>query len=198
MKKKLQLIIDMDNTCTNSCYSIFELYQKETGDFSSKYKKHDWNFKGIIPSSYLKRAIDLFGTKQFYDNLTLIDDCKDVLNRLKQYFEIIICSKCVEHGLDIKLNYIKNNIPCDRIVFIIQNDFEKNFVGDNDLSIIVDDTLDAMGGKRYKKILFGDYLWNEKVSDKWLEENNVVRNNNWLDLEKRLMNLYIKYTNSVA
>lgn len=196
--KKIQLIVDMDNTCTNSCFTVFKLYQEETGDYSKEYTKHGWNFEGLIPPHYTKRAIDLFGTKAFYDNLILMDNCKEVLERLKKYFEIIICSKCVNHGLDIKLDFIKKNIPYDRIVFVMQEDFEKSFIGDKDSSIIVDDTLDAMGGQRYRKILFGDYLWNKNVSDKWLEENNIERNDNWLDLEKRLMKLYSDYIKTVA
>lgn len=195
---KRQLIIDADNTLVNSSETIIDIFRRSNKNipkFDSKIL--NWDFSPYLNTPQMQKlAVTKFETQDFYDNLSLFPNALVVLERLKENFEIIICTKPMRNSIEMKEQFIKNYIPHDRIVFLMQDDFDKSFIGKKD-SIIIDDKIEClMGGDRTLRILYGEYGYQDEELERegikgHKDLSEVVQIANWLDLEK-LLELYIK------
>lgn len=187
MKRK-SIIVDFDSTIANTVKTIFEIYQKETNDYSGEYHtKHMWDFGGLLPKEYVSRAIELFGEQILYDNLEFIDGAKETLLKLSKDFDLTICTVHDAKSIHMKDKWIKDNLPfIDNVVYLTNNTFNKSIIkGD----IIIDDRISCLAGDRELKICFGDYGYNtfndiaksgidgfiQKAFD-WSDVYNIIEN----------------------
>lgn len=157
--KKLVIAVDFDNTIVASSKAVFELYQKESGDYNSIYTdNHLWDFDRLIPSEYWSRAYKYFCEQKFYDILEPLDGAIKVLKELSEEHEVVIVTKHDPDGIAIKAQWIRNNLPfISRVVFLVQDDYEKSIINSD---IFIDDKPECLSGSNGFKILFGNYGYN--------------------------------------
>lgn len=193
---KKTIIVDVDNTLVNSSETILDIYKDEmsVSDDIKYTKNHLWDFEGLIPRSYLERALELFGEDKFYDKLKFIPYADKVMNRLNSKYNVKICSVHDEKTADKKINWLKNNLPFLNDENIIILPYSKGFnkskvTGD----IIIDDKMDCLFGNREMKLLFGEYGYNqyENLSKEnkllYNTSNNIIRVENWKVIESLLI-----------
>lgn len=195
---KPRLLIDMDNTIISSGKACVELYKRDKGiyiDFNMKYLQ--WNFKPYVPDEDFKMVISYFNDQRMYDIAEPLEDSVEVLKRLSEYYELVVVTKAHRYALPYKANWLYNYFSfVDRVIYLDQKDFDKSLIAGD---YIIDDKVQPIcGGNRKARILFGEYYYNQyenitkEEKDMWLEEirkgNSIVKIDNWLDVEKYLMN----------
>jgi len=171
----MKIVLDFDSTIVNTSKTIHNIYKEERGDNSSNFNpKHDWDFKGLLPSDYVPRALELFTEKKFTDNLVPMENAIEVLTRLSEKHEIWICTK--HHPLRVQYTekWVRKNLPFAKVVYVTS--FDKSIVcGD----IYLDDRMDALDSvidNFWYVLCYGDYNWNKE----W----EYMRITSWLQFEK--------------
>lgn len=180
--KRPVILVDFDGTIASSQKTAYELYQKDTGDYSKEYtNNHGWNFEGLIPKRYCEQAINYFSEQRFFDALELNREAAITLRDLSEFFEIIIVTRHDPDGVSMKAQWIKNKLPfIKRVVYLDQEDMNKgHIIGD----IIIDDNVDCLESSLAPfKICFGNYGYNE--------DYDGIKANNWTDVGCIIFNFY--------
>ncbi len=182
---KKTVMVDMDEVITEG--GFLHLINEFAG---TNYTKDD--VKGYYMQDLISDKDAFFKyyiTKNQYDYGILIPDVVEVLNILKDYYDIYICSsyiiKEIPKECGILLLY-KHNYLCEKLPFIPVN----NYAFVNNKSIIncdikIDDKIDNLVNADIK-ILFTSYH-NKGLDDEFLKENGVIRANNWLEVKNILL-----------
>lgn len=182
---KLRLYCDFDNTIVNSIKSICDIYSEDYRYYPNyKYIHwtdiHTWDFKECICAKP-KQIKRYFTQPRFFERLEFMDNAKEVLDRLKDKFEIVIVSMGVQPNLFGKEIWIKDNLPFAKFIGIDMEKYKDKSSIDMFGGILIDDEqryLDSSNADM--KICFGDeYEWNKDWKGK--------RGFNWTELENYLM-----------
>ena len=190
----LDLIIDFDNTIADSSKRVYDMFLKhhnlpENSPFD--YSKLKWGFEPYVTSEEDKReCLSYFDDEDFYSELTWIDEyAKDAIKCLhNKEYNIIICSKRNKNAYAPLLDWLDQNMPCEYQTCFVST-FDKGMVGRRN-SIIIDDKPTCLIGNldRSKKILFGNYGYQQDEFDKLNtpiecdELKNIIRCASWLDV----------------
>lgn len=181
------ILVDFDNTIAKSSERVFEIYQEESNDYSKSYNyDHGWDFEGLIPLSYMDRAISLFDKEIFFNKLRPMENAIEVLKRLSERHNIIIVTKANPEAVCSKSKWIKTNLPfVENVIYLEQKDFNKGLIkGD----IIIDDKIECLlSGNWGYRILFGDYGWNKDT--KGNPQCYFLRHTDWLEIESLVKNI---------
>ncbi len=182
---KKTVMVDMDEVITEG--GFLHLINEFAG---TNYTKDD--VKGYYMQDLISDKDAFFKyyiTKNQYDYGILIPDVVEVLNILKDYYDIYICSsyiiKEIPKECGILLLY-KHNYLCEKLPFIPVN----NYAFVNNKSIIncdikIDDKIDNLVNADIK-ILFTSYH-NKDLDGEFLKENGIIRANNWLEVKNILL-----------
>lgn len=123
---------------------------------------HTWDFKECICAKP-KQIKRYFTQPRFFEKLEFMDNAKEVLDRLKDKFEIVIVSMGVQPNLFGKEIWIKDNIPFAKFIGIDMKKYKDKSSIDMSGGILIDDErryLDSSNADM--KICFGDeYEWNK-------------------------------------
>ena len=195
IQMKKTILIDFDNTLVNSAETIFEIYKKEKNIIDKEYhRNYLWNFKGLIDEDYVERAVDLFGEKEFFNDLQLYPDAYRVVQKLSRKYHVRICSVHKMNTSHRKVAWIRKNLPFipkeDIVILPYENGFDKSCVQGE---IIIDDKVSCIRGNRELKILYGNYKYNQyEFMDKedkmmYTISNNILRAENWKVIESMLL-----------
>ena len=184
--KKPKLFIDYDSTITNSIKAIVDLYNE---DFKY-YKKFEyihwtdirtWDFLecNCAKTEYINIY---FNQQRFFDIVEFMDNAEEVLNRLKDKYEIIIVSMGYSPNLRAKEYWIKEHMPYTKFIGINFKKHEDKSHIDMSNGIFIDDNAKYFNTNAKYQICFGDiYDWNEDWEGK--------RCFNWYEVEKYLEEL---------
>ena len=179
--KKPKLFIDYDNTITNSTKAIVDLYDE---DFKY-YKKFEyihwtdirtWDFLecNCAKPEYINTY---FNQQRFFDKVEFMDNAEEVLNRLKDKYEIIIVSMGYSPNLRAKAIWIENNIPYAEFIGVNFKEHSNKSHIDMSDGIYIDDNAKNLNTNAIENICYGDiYDWNKD----WVGKRCF----NWTDLEK--------------
>lgn len=181
MNQKKKLYIDFDGTIVNSIKAIVSLYNE---DFKWYKKFHyiywmdinTWEFSECNCASpdYISTY---FNQERFYNKLEFIDNAKEVLDKLKDDYEITIISMGYSPNLIGKEIWIEKNIPYANFIGINYKKYNDKSHLDLSDGIYIDDNMKNLNTNAKENICFGDvYSWNEN----W----NGERCYNWIELEK--------------
>lgn len=182
---KPKIYCDFDNTIVNSFKAICDMY-----NYDYRYYKnyHYIHWTDIRTYNFLecncaktKDLIRYFRQPRFFDHIEFMDNATEVLNRLKDKYEIIIVSMGVQPNLFGKEIWIKDNMPFASFIGInIKKHKDKSYIDMSD-GIFIDDEKRYLDSSNANiKICFGDtYEWNEKWTGR--------RYYNWTEVEKYLM-----------
>ena len=168
-KKKFKLVIDYDNTMVNSSRTIInKLHWKNRHDrdnsFSYDPKELQWDFSPYAKTEEDRLwCVNQFNEQSFYDDLEPMRNCKEVLKRLHDKYEIIVCSNRSSSNAEMFLMSVHNLFGdlIDKIIIV--DDFNKGEYIKADIRI--DDRADCMNDEDSFNILFGDYGYSDSESD---------------------------------
>lgn len=184
MKK---IMIDMDNVITDPLF--LEIINEFLG---TNYKLED------LDEYYLQNLItkdkdkfwDFIEDKNLYEGIKLFDDCYEVLEKLNECYDLYIVTAYIWGGcsdlfitntLRDKYLFLREKLPFiqpQKYIFTLN----KNIMN---FDIRIDDRLNNLDGADVK-LLFNAWH-NKNYSDSELENQNVIRVNNWKDVEKILL-----------
>lgn len=110
-----------------------------------------------------------------------MDNAKEVLNRLKENYEIIIISMGVQPNLFGKEAWVKDHLPFAKFIGINMEKYKDKSCVSMSGGILIDDEQRYLNNSNANvKICFGDkYEWNESWKGK--------RCFNWIEIENYLM-----------
>jgi len=180
------IMVDMDDVLT------YGNFTKILNDYLGYRPDYD-NIKTYYLQDILGDKKDDFFCKfkdmDIYENATLLPDCYDVLKKLSKYYKIYICTDYIWREI-VKYagNNLKNkyNFLYDKLDFIEP----KNYIFTADKSVIncdikIDDKLNNIESAK-TKLLFT--AWHNKdMSEEELVKQNVIRVNNWKEIEQILL-----------
>lgn len=190
MSKKT-IMVDMDEVIVIGRFSKF--FKNYLGDINSD------NLNAQINQDLIKSSENEFQKSNNYKNLYKykngryikpLPNCIDVIKKLNQTFDVNIVTSYVwkENIVDTATN-LKNKYEYLRhwFPFIDPNNFifirDKNKIK---YDIGIDDRISNLQNCT-KKLLFTEFR-NKNLSKEELEKNNVIRVNNWLDIERNILN----------
>lgn len=182
-----RIMIDMDNVITNPLF--LEFINEFLG---TNYKLDD------LDEYYLQKLItkdsnkfwDFINNKNLYEGIELFDGCYEVLEKLNKKYDLYIVTayiwgdsydEFIVNTLRDKYLFLREKLPFirpEKYIFTIN----KNIMN---FDIRIDDRLNNLDGADVK-LLFSAWH-NKNYSDTELKENNVIRVNNWKDIEKILL-----------
>lgn len=183
MKK---ILVDLDDVLSMDAFinmvNVFANEKYTYNDIS------DYYIESVLPEEKLNDFYQFFRNNNLYEYSNVAQNSKEVLMKLMLEYEIYICSSYYsELGNEIFPDMISKK--CD---FLMKNYpflSSKNFIFCNDKSMIdadvrIDDRVDNLTGEGIK-LLFTAYH-NKDLTEKQLSELNIIRVDNWLDIEKIL------------
>ena len=188
--KKRSIMIDMDEVIVKGRFTEFldEFlggvdFEKLNGFFRQDLiKGKEEEFKKIYQFKNLyKKDNDAF--------VETLPNCIETIKKLSEYYEIYIVTSYVwkenvidaAHNLKYKYEYLKYFFP-----FLDSNNFI--FISDKTkikFDIGIDDRPKNLINCE-KRLLFTEFR-NEKLSREELEKDNIIRVNNWLDVQTLLL-----------
>ncbi len=180
------LMIDMDNVITNNQFTLFlEEFLNKKLDFNTMNVK----YRQDVIEGKEEEFRDIYQYKNLYENAPLLEGCYETIKRLSEKYDIYIVTSYI-WGKDIidpaenlknKFNYLKEKLP-----FIKTNNYifaQNKKIMHFDISI--DDRLSGLENADFK-ILFNSWS-NKSISEEYLSENNIIRVNNWSEIESLLL-----------
>lgn len=126
--------------------------------------------------------MNIFGLGYFFVKLEFMPGAPEVITKLSEKYDIIICSIGTYNNLSHKSDWINKNLPFVDAILIKNKGVEMNkSVVDMNGAIFVDDHMDNLASSNAStKICFGKkYPWNEKWDGVWA--------NTWKEIEKALL-----------
>lgn len=181
------IMVDMDDVITDTNFStVLEDYLGYKPDYSAVKGYYVQDILGDKKEDFFK----YFVTRNLYENATLLPDCYNVLKKLNNYYKIYICTDYIWREV---ISYAGDNLKNKYEFLYKELDFidPQNFIFVCDKSIIncdikIDDRPHNLKGAK-KKILFTAYH-NKEMKERELRKDNLIRANNWLDIENILLN----------
>jgi 5'(3')-deoxyribonucleotidase len=167
-----------------------ELYDKDFWKYKN-YKKIHWteintyDFKELTLINQ-NIVLDYFDDHRFFINLEYMENAKEVLDELKDEYEINICSLGRKRNLYLKEEWISKNIPYANFMGVNLDQGNKSNI-DMSGGIALDDHIGMLYSNNADiKIIYGDvYNWNKN------NIYNYPRCYNWYEFRKYLYNNHL-------
>lgn len=196
MKKVMYL--DFDSTIANSEQAFCDVYNdwyKSYEGFSPSKGEDviDWSFKYSCPlihkyhEDYRAEVMNIFGSKEFFDNLRMYDDALEVMMKLQNGYDLVICTSASPKNASRKVLWIEEHLPfIDEVIILINH--SKNGVGKGRVHMIEENS-----------IFIDDHpenLWSTRASEKVLfkyKETNYNKGWNgdevgsWKEIQKKFL-----------
>lgn len=183
MKKKIYL--DFDGVVVNTIKAVVDTYNDDFRFYNNFKKVHwedvfHWDFREL---KYADREYInfLFTQPRFFKRLEFMDNAKEVLNKLKEKYEIVIVSMGITPNLRAKKNWIKKNMPYAKFVGVNYSKYySKDHIDMSDGILFLDDNAsNLLNVNAQNVVVFGDvYPWNETWEDErcfnWYDVNNLI------------------------
>lgn len=183
-----RVLIDIDDVITNQDGWLYVVNKFLNTDYNIDDVK-GYYIQDLVPEEKKAEFIKFFVTKNTYDYCKINENCIEVMKELNSKYEVYICSSYVfrddlmysADSLKYKFEFLVRNFP-----FIDANRFtfhtNKAII---DCDIKIDDKINNLENAT-TKILYTAYH-NKFISDEELNEQNIIRANNWNDIRKILL-----------
>ena len=181
------IMVDMDDVLTSGNFSeILEDYLGYKPDYDNIKTYYIQDILGDKKADFFSKFKDM----DMYEKATLLPDSYEVLKELSKHYKIYICTDYIwREIIEFAGNNLKNkyNFLYKKLDFIEPKNFI--FVGDKSIvncDIKIDDKLNNIEGTK-TKLLFT--AWHNKdLTEEELTKQNIIRVNNWKDIQKILLN----------
>ena len=185
---KQKLYLDFDSTICNSAKAYCDTYNflyKGLPDFvpADHTKNQHWDFHEVAP--LVENPMSIFNHPFFFEKAEFMLDAEEVIKKLCEKYQVIICSIGTYDNISLKSQFIKTQMPYiqDAILLINQGcKMDKSSVNMEDgHSIFIDDVASNLYSSDAETcILFGErYPWNSG----WIWDHCLT----WLDVAKELL-----------
>ena len=184
MKK---ILVDLDDVLSMDGY--LNMMNDFLGTNYAYEDINDYYVENIMSEEKLKEYREFFKTHNVYDYSKPAPNSRKVLIKLMLEYEIYVCSS---YHSELDNTILPDLIPkkCE----FLQKNYpflsSKNFIFTNDKSMLdvdirIDDRLHNLEGSGIK--LLYDAYHNKDIDNELLEQNEILRVNNWLDIEDKLL-----------
>jgi len=176
------LIFDFDGTIVDTveafCKTYNQMFSTHEGFVAADPTQvYDYSFKDQCP--LIDDIQEIFGMKQFFDNLKPMKGSFNELKKLGADFPIMICTKGHNKNISLKSKYIEEHLGFVKDV-IYTNTEDKRIINMKDC-VFVDDHIDNLRtSNALIPIAYGEKLpWNEgwtglRVSN-WIVMRNFIK-----------------------
>ena len=195
---KIDLYIDFDSTIANSDKAVCRIYNEKYKEYEgfeyADWRKHrDWTYKFVCPLIHkfsenpVLAVKEYYGSSEFFKYLDLYDGVREVINLLKEKYNIIICTSAFPKNASRKVLWIEENLPeIDEIIIIINKNTNGSGKGRVPMmeknSIFIDDHPDNLKSTgASQKYLFK--MKDTNYNGDW--DGDVVRN--WQEIKGKLL-----------
>ena len=189
MSKKKKIYIDFDSTIVNTIKAIVSLYNEDFKYYEDFRFVHwtdinTWTFTECNCTDW-EYINSYFDQQRFFDRVEFMDNAKEVLDRLKDDYKIIVVSICSYPNLIAKEKWIEKNMPYAKFKGIRYEKHKDKSHIDMSKSILIDDKEHILTSSNAKyKICFSDkYKWNENWNGKrcynWTEVEDYIKKMNY-------------------
>lgn len=182
---KKTILIDFDSVVYNSVQRFLDLYETLYEDSVSVDEVDTWGFDECIKLEDKNAVEDIFAMENFYFPLELdkylFEDCIEVVSRLKDKYNILICTAGTSENNINKIKFCEKYLPKGVGVITLQRG-DGNFIGKDMMKadLILDDhETNLMTNQSIYKVLFkncGTKQWNENWKGDFVT--------NWLEFEE--------------
>ncbi len=180
-------MVDMDDVMTYGNFAkMLEDYLGYKPDYSSIKHYYIQDILGDKKDDFFSKFKDM----NMYEDATLLPDCYEVLKKLSGKYNIYICTDYIWREIpEYAGNNLRNkyNFLYEKLEFINPKNFI--FVGDKSVvncDIKIDDKINNIQGNNMK-LLFTAWH-NKSISDEELKDQDIIRVNNWKEIEEILLN----------
>lgn len=181
MKK---LFIDIDDVVCNSI--LLDTINEVTGknysedDFSNFYMQEN------IPKDLIGAFYEKLLSRNLYANCVIKDDCKEVIKKLSNVYDVYFLTSAYVPGAEKRAGRFYKD-KYDFVVKYFPFIEEKKLIISHNKSIIngdilIDDRIENLTDNFKTKLLFTAYS-NKNIPDEELKKKNILRFNNWKDIE---------------
>lgn len=183
-----KIYCDADGVILNSIAAICSMYNEDFKYYDGFtpvkwWEVNTWDFEECSCAS--KEYIDSYFTQpRFFKVVTYMDWAKEVLDELKDEYEIVIVSAGKIPNLRVKKEFFKENLPYCTFIGVDSDVYpDKSHIDMSDGVLFMDDTSSNLRTCNAPiKACFGDeYSWNED----W----NGFRVRNWNDVREFIREL---------
>lgn len=183
------ILVDMDEVITNVDFvAKVEKYLGLKLDLSGQVGYYLQDLLGDQKDAFFEQ----FRKENIYENSVLAPGCYDVLKRLQEHYHVYICTDYIWREM---LSSAGDNLR-NKFNFLYEKlDFldPKQYIFTADKSIVhgdirIDDKVSNLMGAK-KKLLFTAYH-NKTLTDEELQQQGIVRVNNWEDIGRVLLEGY--------
>jgi len=130
MKKDLYL--DFDSTIVNADQAICDIYNETYKDYEdfkpARWQDHqDWSYKYSCPLIHQHEAEPVktiqayYGSQAFFDHLEFYEDAYQVIQKLSEVYNIIICTSAFPLNASKKVLWIEEHLPMIHEIIILIN-----------------------------------------------------------------------------
>ncbi len=181
------IMVDMDDVIT---YGNFTAILEDFLGYKPNYENIKTYYIQDILGDRKEDFFKKFKDMDMYENATLLPDCYNVLKELNKHYKIHICTDYIWREI---IKFAGNNLK-NKYNFLYEKlDFlePKNYIFTADKSIVncdikIDDKLCNIKGAE-TKLLFT--AWHNKdLKKEELDNQNVIRVNNWKEIGEILLN----------
>ena len=178
------IMLDMDNVITDGSFK--ELIEEFLNIEINLEQTTEYGYVQKYTEPFKDEFWEWIKDKNFYENAPF--NCKEVLERIKDKYNIfIVTSYLWKETIDLSSNNLKNKYEYLRkeLPFISPEKYifttNKNLLN---FDIKIDDRIDNLKGGKIK-LLFTAWH-NKNISDEELKKDNIIRVNNWQEIENIL------------
>ena len=157
----MKIIIDLDSTIISTGKTIIKVWNKLNPNKQLNDKIEPvWDFSNILKDTdiELKELFTMFDKQEFYDNVIVFDNAINIINKLAESNEVIICSKHNESRKQLTTKWINNKLNNVKIIYV--DNFKDKLLIPCDVR--VDDKIECLQDNKSFNICYGLYDWNKE------------------------------------
>lgn len=176
---KLKLFVDFDGTIANSNKAICDLYNKQYADHDgfvpADYTKvMDWGYADQCPLLEEGQLTKYFGSRDLFRILEPNADACEMINELKNMFQIIIVTIGVQKNIHHKAKWIEKNFPDLECIYIFNGhdcNMDKSIVNMANGIFIDDNVANLDSSNAPMKLIYG--------TETHYNKGEYIRLNDW-------------------
>lgn len=184
----MKIMIDIDDTIVNEDGWLYLV----NSFLKTNYTIDDvdgYYIQDLVPKEKKEEFTKYFVTKNTYDYAGIFPNCVDVIKKLNEKHDVYICSTYIfRDDLDYSGKALKYKYDFLRKNFSFMDPNKFAFLTNKeifDCEVKIDDKINNLTNAKIK-LLYTAYH-NKNISDEELKKQNIIRVNNWKDIEKILL-----------
>lgn len=177
--KRRTILCDADDTIVNLCTSWIDKLNQKHGTNVKYEDVVDWNISIFFPNLSKEEVYAPIYEKNFWNRITPVDGCFDVLKRINQNNDLYIVTATNYQTCDAKIERILHLFPFLQWSQFIVTEKKQLINGD----YLIDDGIHNFYGGKYSGILFDrphNHFFNHEAA-------GLIRVHNWIQIGQILL-----------